>query len=100
VIAAIVGAAIIGGDLPLRDACSQSAATSTTTLTAIGEGKAAPPVDIITGNLPSGPADLYLFVVFAAIYVCCARHPDRDHPPGLTRMARDGKLPFSRVYTR
>src|SRR5207248_988446 len=33
--------------------------------------KVAPPVDIITANLPGWAADLYLLVVLLAIYVCC-----------------------------
>src|SRR5207245_10917438 len=33
--------------------------------------KVAPPVDIITSNLPGWAGELYLVVVFLAIYVCC-----------------------------
>src|SRR6266849_7371889 len=70
VIAAIVGAAVIGaifliaviiaipGDVDKYVANTAAA-------------KVAPPVDIITSNLPGWAGELYLIVVFLAIYVCC-----------------------------
>jgi len=59
--------------------------------------KAAPPVDIITVNLPSWAAELYLFVVFAAIYVCCLAIQTSTIRLAFG-MARDGKLPLAKVY--
>jgi len=59
--------------------------------------KAAPPVDIITVNLPGWAAETYLFVVFAAIYVCCLAIQTSTIRLGFG-MARDGKLPLGRVY--
>jgi urea carboxylase system permease len=60
-------------------------------------GKAAPPVDIITGNLPGWAANLYLLVVAAAVYVCCLAIQTATIRLAFG-MARDGKLPFSRFY--
>ncbi len=59
--------------------------------------KAAPPVDIITVHLPGWAAETYLFVVFAAIYVCCLAIQTSTIRLGFG-MARDGKLPLGRVY--
>jgi len=61
--------------------------------------KAAPPVDIITGNLPGWAANLYLFVVFAAIYVCCLAIQTATIRLAFG-MARDGKLPLGHVYNK
>ena len=65
----------------------------------IGAGKAAPPVDIITGNLPSWAANLYLLVVAAAIYVCCLAIQTATIRLAFG-MARDGKLPFGRLFNK
>jgi urea carboxylase system permease len=65
----------------------------------VGAAKASPPVDIITGNLPGWAANLYLFVVFAAIYVCCLAIQTATIRLAFG-MARDGKLPFGRVYNK
>lgn len=63
--------------------------------------KAFPPVDIITGNFGAGSfgAQLYLLVVFAAIYVCCLAIQTSTIRLAFG-MARDGKLPFGHVYNR
>ncbi len=66
---------------------------------AVAAGKAAPPVDIITSNFPGWAANLYLFVVFAAIYVCCLAIQTATIRLAFG-MARDGKLPFGRVYNK
>ena len=58
-----------------------------------------PPVDMITGNLPKWAADLYLFVVFAAIYVCCLAIQTATIRLAFG-MARDGKLPFGRIFNK
>ena len=62
-------------------------------------GKAAPPVDIITSNLPGWAANLYLLVVAAAIYVCCLAIQTATIRLAFG-MARDGKLPFGRIYNK
>ncbi len=59
----------------------------------------APPVDIITGNFPSWAANLYLFVVAAAIYVCCLAIQTSTIRLAFG-MARDGRLPLSRFYNK
>jgi urea carboxylase system permease len=98
VIAAIIGAAIIGAIFLLATLLAIKGNISDY-VAAIGAGKAFPPVDIITGNLPKWAADLYLFVVFAAIYVCCLAI--QTATIRLTfGMARDGKLPFGRIFNK
>jgi urea carboxylase system permease len=64
-----------------------------------GAGKVAPPVDVITANLPGWAADLYLVVVFLAIYVCCLAIQTSTIRLAFG-MARDEKLPFARLYNR
>jgi len=61
--------------------------------------KVAPPVDIITSNLPGWAGELYLVVVFLAIYVCCLAIQTSTIRLAFG-MARDGKLPFARFYNR
>jgi amino acid transporter len=74
VLAAIIGAAIIGaGKDPF------------------------PLVTIIQGNFPGWAANLYLFVVVAAIYVCCLAIQTATIRLAFG-MARDGKLPLGRMW--
>ena len=98
VIAAIIGAAIIGA-IFLFATLLAVPGDMNTYVANIAAGKAAPPVDIITGNLPSWGASLYLFVVFAAIYVCCLAIQTSTIRLAFG-MARDGKLPLGRIYNR
>ena len=98
VIAAIVGAAIIGA-IFLFATLLAIPGNIHDYVTAIGKGEAAPPVDIITGNLPKWAADLYLFVVFAAIYVCCLAIQTSTIRLAFG-MARDGNLPLGRIYNK
>jgi len=98
VIAAIIGAAIIGAIFLFATLLAIKGNIGDY-VTAIGAGKAAPPVDIITGNLPKWAADLYLFVVFAAIYVCCLAIQTATIRLAFG-MARDGKLPFGRIFNK
>jgi urea carboxylase system permease len=100
VIAAVIGAAVIGaiflfaviiaipGDLGkfVSDA---------------GTGKLAggPLVYIITTNFPGWAANLYLLVVFAAIYVCCLAIQTSTIRLAFG-MARDAKLPLSRALSQ
>ena len=66
---------------------------------AVGAGKVVPPVDIITSNLPGWAANLYLVVVFAAIYVCCLAIQTATIRLAFG-MARDGRLPLGRLYNQ
>ncbi|HYM49330.1 MAG TPA: amino acid permease [Candidatus Limnocylindrales bacterium] len=63
--------------------------------------KAFPPVDIITGNFGVGSfgSELYLFIVFAAVYVCCLAIQTSTIRLAFG-MARDRKLPFGSIYNR
>ena len=65
----------------------------------VAAAKASPPVDIITSNLPGWAANLYLLVVFAAIYVCCLAIQTATIRLAFG-MARDGKLPLGHVYNK
>ena len=56
-----------------------------------------PLVTIIESNFPGWAANLYLFVVFAAIYVCCLAIQTATIRLAFG-MGRDGKLPLARVY--
>jgi amino acid transporter len=56
-----------------------------------------PLVTIIEGNFPSWAANLYLFVVFAAIYICCLAIQTATIRLAFG-MARDGKLPLAKYY--
>ena len=61
-----------------------------------------PPVDIITLNFTGSAAwlgNVYLFVVFAAIYVCCLAIQTATIRLAFG-MARDGKLPLGRIYNK
>jgi urea carboxylase system permease len=100
VLASIVGAFIIGAVF-LYSTILAIPGNADKFITATANAKAAPPVDIITGNFGSGSfgAELYLFVVFAAIYVCCLAIQTSTIRLAFG-MARDGKLPFGSVYNR
>ncbi|TAN34635.1 amino acid permease [bacterium] len=98
VIAAIIGAAVIGAIFLFATLLAVPGNMSDY-VAAIGQGKAAPPVDIITGNLPGWAANLYLFIVFAAIYVCCLAIQTSTIRLAFG-MARDGKLPLGQVYNK
>src|SRR3989441_420434 len=96
VLAAVIGAFIIGGGFMYstiiaipRDIHKYVAGTAS--------GTGAPPVSIITSNPPSWAAHLYLFVVFAAIYVCCLAIQTSTIRLAFG-MARDGKLPLARLW--
>jgi urea carboxylase system permease len=68
-------------------------------ITGTAAGTKVPPVDIITGNFGAGSfgAELYLFIVFAAVYVCCLAIQTSTIRLAFG-MARDGKLPLGRIY--
>jgi amino acid transporter len=56
-----------------------------------------PLVTIIEANFPSWAANLYLFVVFAAIYICCLAIQTSTIRLAFG-MGRDGKLPLARYW--
>jgi amino acid transporter len=56
-----------------------------------------PLVTIIEGNFPGWAANLYLFVVFAAIYICCLAIQTSTIRLAFG-MSRDGKLPLAKYY--
>ena len=101
VIAAIIGAAIIGAVFLLATllAIPGDIQKYVGSIGCACDGATSPPVDIITGNLPKWAADLYLFVVFAAIFVCCLAIQTATIRLAFG-MARDGKLPFGRVFNK
>jgi amino acid transporter len=56
-----------------------------------------PLVTIIEANFPGWAANLYLFVVFAAIYICCLAIQTSTIRLAFG-MSRDGKLPLAKYY--
>src|SRR5256712_5383671 len=98
VIAAIVGAAIIGAIFLFATLLAIPGDINTYVANVVA-GKAAPPVDIITSNLPGWAANMYLFVVFAAIYVCCLAIQTSTIRLAFG-MARDGKLPLGKYFNK
>jgi amino acid transporter len=99
VIAAIVGAAIIGA-IFLFAVIIAIPGDMSKFVSDTGAGKIPfPLVTIIQGNFPSWAANLYLLVVFAAIYVCCLAIQTATIRLAFG-MARDGKLPFGPIYNK
>ena len=99
VIAAVVGAAIIGA-IFLFAAVIAIPGDMGKFVSDAGSGKIPfPLVTIIESNFPGWAANLYLFVVFAAIYVCCLAIQTSTIRLAFG-MARDGKLPFGRQFNR
>ena len=99
VIAAVIGAAIIGAIflfaviIAIPGDMKQFVAD-----TAAGKYPF-PLVTIIEANFPTWAANLYLFVVFAAIYVCCLAIQTSTIRLAFG-MARDGKLPVSALISK
>ncbi len=98
VIAAIIGAVIIGA-IFLFATLLAIPGNIDTYVSNVAAAKAAPPVDIITSNLPGWAANLYLLVVAAAIYVCCLAIQTATIRLAFG-MARDGKLPLGRMFNK
>ena len=65
----------------------------------IAAGKYVSLADILTAILPKWAAIAYLLVAFAAIYVCCLAIQTSTIRLAFG-MARDGKLPFGRLYNK
>ena len=98
VIASIIGAAIIGAIFLIAVIIAVPGDMSKfVSDTNAAKFPAGPLVAIITSNFPGWAANLYLFVVFAAIYVCCLAIQTATIRLAFG-MARDGKLPLARVY--
>jgi amino acid transporter len=99
VIAAIVGAAIIGA-IFLFAAIIAIPGDMGKFVADTGNGKIPLPlVTIIQSNFPGWAANLYLLVVFAAIYVCCLAIQTSTIRLAFG-MARDGKLPLGRYFNQ
>ena len=97
VIAAVIGAAIIGTIFLLAVILSIKGDMKTF-VADTGAGKYPfPLVTIIESNFPGWAANLYLFVVFAAIYVCCLAIQTSTIRLAFG-MGRDGQLPLARYY--
>ncbi|TMF28074.1 MAG: amino acid permease, partial [Chloroflexi bacterium] len=98
VIAAVIGAAIIGA-IFLFAVVIAIPGDMSKFVTDTGAGKYPfPLVTIIESNFPGWAANLYLFVVFAAIYVCCLAIQTSTIRLAFG-MARDGKLPLSKTLS-
>ena len=99
VIAAVVGAAIIGA-IFLFAVVIAVPGDMNKFIADINAGKDPfPLVTIIQSNFPGWAANLYLFVVFAAIYVCCLAIQTSTIRLAFG-MARDGRLPFGRQFNK
>ncbi|HEX7263982.1 MAG TPA: amino acid permease [Candidatus Dormibacteraeota bacterium] len=99
VLAAIVGAAIIGA-IFLIAVILAIPGDLTKFIADINAGKDPfPLITIIQANFPGWAANLYLFVVFAAIYVCCLAIQTSTIRLAFG-MARDGKLPGGSYFNK
>jgi amino acid transporter len=97
VLASIIGAAIIGA-IFLFAVIIAVPGDMGKFVSDIGAGKTPfPLVTIIESNFPGWAANLYLFIVFAAIYVCCLAIQTSTIRLAFG-MARDGKLPLGKYY--
>ena len=97
VLAAIIGAAIIGAIFLVATIIAVPGDMSKF-IADIGAGKIPfPLVTIIESNFPGWAANIYLLVVFAAIYVCCLAIQTSTIRLAFG-MARDGRLPLAKYY--
>ncbi len=97
VLAAIIGAAVIGA-IFLIAVIIAIPGDLTKFIADINAGKDPfPLITIIQSNFPGWAANLYLFVVFAAIYVCCLAIQTATIRLAFG-MGRDGKLPLAKYY--
>jgi len=99
VLASIIGAAIIGAIFLFATIIAVPGDMGKF-VSDIGAGKIPfPLVTIIESNFPGWAANLYLFVVFAAIYVCCLAIQTSTIRLAYG-MARDGKLPLGKYFNK
>src|SRR6266568_4016615 len=97
VLAAIIGAAIIGA-IFLFAVIIAIPGDMGKFVSDVGAGKVPfPLVTIIESNFPGWAANIYLLVVFAAIYVCCLAIQTSTIRLAFG-MGRDGKLPLARYF--
>jgi amino acid transporter len=97
VLAAIIGAAIIGA-IFLFAVIIAVPGDMSKFVSDIGAGKVPfPLVTIIESNFPGWAANVYLLVVFAAIYVCCLAIQTSTIRLAFG-MGRDGKLPLAKYF--
>ncbi|MEO8745044.1 MAG: APC family permease [Candidatus Dormiibacterota bacterium] len=97
VLASIIGAAIIGAIFLIAVIIAVPGDMSKF-IADINAGKDPfPLVTIIEANFPGWASNLYLFVVFAAIYVCCLAIQTSTIRLAFG-MGRDGKLPLAKYY--
>jgi amino acid transporter len=93
VLFSVIGAFIIGGVFLL------GALVAIPNLHTATSGLGWDPAQVITANFPSAFATLYLFVVSAAIFVCCLSILAATIRLGFG-MARDNQLPFSKPLAK
>jgi amino acid transporter len=93
VLFSVIGAFVIGGVFLL------GALVAIPNLKTATSGLGWNPAQVITANFPSAFATLYLFVVSAAIFVCCLSILAATIRLGFG-MARDNRLPFSRPLAK
>ena len=99
VLASIIGAAIIGAIFLIAVIIAVPGDMGKF-VSDINAGKdPLPLVTIIQSNFPGWLSEMYLFVVFAAIYVCCLAIQTATIRLAFG-MGRDGKLPLASVYNR
>jgi len=96
VLAAVIGAFIIGA-IFLYSTIIAIPGDVNKYVADTASAKVAPPVSIIQADLPSWASNLYLLVVFLAIYVCCLAIQTSTIRLAFG-MARDRKLPLARLY--
>jgi len=101
VIASVIGAAIIGAIFLFAVVIAVPGDMNKFVADTNTPGKFAngPLIQIITSNFPGWAANVYLFVVFAAIYVCCLAIQTSTIRLAFG-MARDGRLPLGRYFNR
>jgi len=96
VLAAVIGAFIIGA-IFLYSTIVAIPGDVNKYVADTANAKVVPPVSIIQSDLPSWASNLYLLVVFLAIYVCCLAIQTSTIRLAFG-MARDRKLPLARLY--
>jgi amino acid transporter len=97
VLAAIIGAAIIGAIFLVAVIVAIPGDMKQFVADTAAGKYPFPLVTIIESNFPGWAANVYLFVVFAAIYVCCLAIQTSTIRLAFG-MGRDGKLPLSKYY--
>jgi amino acid transporter len=97
VLASIVGAAVIGTIFLVAVIIAIPGDMKTFVADTASGKYPFPLVTIIEANFPGWAANLYLFVVFAAIYICCLAIQTSTIRLAFG-MGRDGKLPLAKYW--